>query len=383
MANKFEDIKLLGIDFSDPYDIKTFSGSSYFIWTKFKEKANLVNAFAPYPSKWVANFYKLLSFHPNRQQWKANWHSSMSFRRYLSRQAVKEINQYPQNAFNATVQVGAYFDISAGWPGYKALIADNNCVIAQATNINYQATAKYFKKLFAFEKKVYDSMDRIFSFSQFLADSFINDFGCPKDKVSIIYAGINIDEKCLFSPNKSYENKAVLFSAFDFKNKGGKILLRAFEKVRKEVPKARIIMIGPSVSDLPDYVTNYGFLSKTDRGQLEKIYEVYKEASVFVLPTLADAFPNVIREAMAARLPCVASNISSIPEMIEDGVTGYLIPKGDENALAEKLIVLLKDAGLCRKMGMAGYDRQQRLFRWDAVCGKMLSEIANDLSIND
>lgn len=380
MSNRSAKIKLLGVDFSDPYNIKTFSGSSYFIWTKFKEKASLVDAFAPYPSKWVTNYYKLLSFHPNHQQWRANWHSSIGFRKCLSRRAVKRINQYPPNAFNATVQVGAYFDISGGWPGYKALIADNNCVIAQKTNINYQATAKYFKKLFAFEKKVYDSMDRIFSFSQFLADSFVNDFGCPENKVSVIYAGINIDEKRLFASDKSYESKAVLFSAFDFKNKGGEILLGAFEKVRKEIPGARIIMIGPSVSDLPDYVTSYGFLSKTDPDQLEKIYEVYKEASIFVLPTLADAFPNVIREGMAARLPCVASNISSIPEMIEDGVTGYLIPKGDENALAEKLIVLLKDAGLCRKMGEAGYERQQRLFRWDTVCDKMLSEIADGLS---
>jgi len=376
MAYDPKELKLVGVDFSEPFDMKTFSGSSYHIWSKLKEKRVLVDSFSPYPPANIVRFFKLLSFNPDIQRWKANWHASVIFRKYISSRARKRIMLFARSSINASLQIGAYYNISSCIVGPKGLIADNNCVIAQNTNINFKSSGNWFRRLYDWEKQVYRSVDQIFCFSKFLANSFINDFGLPESKVSVIYAGINLDENKITVPNKSYNSKTVLFSGFDFKNKGGEVLLRAFDIVTKAVPGARLILTGPNINNLPDYVTNLGPLSKTNPQDLEKLYNSYKEASIFTLPTLADAFPNVIREAMAAKLPCVASDTGSMSEMIVDGKTGYIIPIGDADALANRLISLLTDENLCKIMGTAGYERQKQLFSWDAVCERIISKMS-------
>jgi len=94
-----------------------------------------------------------------------------------------------------------------------------------------------------------------------------------------------------------------------------------------------------------------------------------------VHPTLADAFPNVIREAMAAGLPCVASDIGSIPEMVTEGQTGYLVPKGNAAQLADRVLRLLANPGLAQAMGEAGYARYRERFTWARVCATIVDEL--------
>ncbi len=372
-------VNLLGIDFGDPFDIRTFSGSSPYIWAGLKKNGALADVFSPYPPEPIVNFYKLMSFRPDMRKWRATWRRSLIFRQHLSGRADKYIKQVKSGTFNSTLQIGAYFDLTRSWGGCKSLLADNNCVISQATNVNFQSSEAIFRKQYEYEKKVYNSMDRIFCFSSYLAKSFARDFGCSESRIKVVHAGINIDENIISNQTKDYNTKMVLFSGFDFKNKGGEVLLEAFRKVVREVPGAKLVMLGPKERAFPEYVINHGPLSKSDPGHLSIMADAYKSASVFVLPTLADAFPNVIREAMAARLPCVATDICAIPEMVIDGKTGYLTPLGDSDVLAERLIDLLKNPDLCRKMGEAGYERYKSLFTWDAVCDKIIREISGVL----
>jgi glycosyltransferase involved in cell wall biosynthesis len=377
---RYHKIKLLGVDFEAPFDVRTFSGSSFHIWTELKSRGLLIDAFTPRPSAAAVGYYKLRSFRPSMIKWKANWHRSVGFRRCLSALARKRIERMPAKSFNSVLQIGAYYNISGAWQGYRSLLADNNCAISQATNVNFKSSEKAFRKQYLFEKDVYDSMDRIFCFSGYLAGSFARDFGCPESKLTVVYAGINIDEKQISTDGKQYDSHTVLFSAFDFENKGGQILLDAFEQVRSAVPQAKLVLLGPTKRNLPAYVVNHGPLLKSNPDDLALIAKSYREASVFVLPTLADAFPNVVREAMAARLPCVATDLCGIPEMVEDGRTGYLIPKGDAQALAERLIYLLKNPDLCRDMGQAGYRRYREHFTWPKVCDVICNQIADALA---
>ncbi|HWR82562.1 MAG TPA: glycosyltransferase family 4 protein [Candidatus Deferrimicrobium sp.] len=379
IADKSDVVKLLGIDSEDPYGMRTFSGSSYHMWSTLRGTGALVDVFTPAPPATVVTFFKLRSFRPGLQKWKANWHRSVAYRRFLSARANRRISTLDGQSFNATLQVGAYYDISEAWNGYKALVADNNCVISQATNINFQSSERAFRRQEAFERAVYRSIDNIFCFSTYLANSFVRDFGCAPEKVVVVHAGINLDETSISGENKDYSSKTVLFSAFDFENKGGYLLLEAFDRVAARFPDARLLMLGPKPRRFPSYVTNLGPLSKSDPAQLAQIAQAYRRASVFVLPTLADAFPNVIREAMAARLPCVATNICGIPDMVLDGQTGFLTPLGDAVALAERLTVLLENPDLCRQMGEAAYARYKEHFTWKRVCHRMLATIGAGL----
>lgn len=103
-------------------------------------------------------------------------------------------------------------------------------------------------------------------------------------------------------------------------------------------------------------------------GLLEDPRLVYAAADVFVLPSVErEGLGLAILEAMACGLPVVASRVGGIPEAVEDGVTGILVPPGDPAALAAALGRLRLDRDLGRRMGEAGRDRARRLFSASAM----------------
>lgn len=83
----------------------------------------------------------------------------------------------------------------------------------------------------------------------------------------------------------------------------------------------------------------------------ELVARYYQAADVYVHPARADTFPNTVIEALACGTPVVASKVGGIPEQIIEGKTGYLVPEGNENKMAEKIIRLLENENLKTKMG--------------------------------
>src|SRR6202011_4083955 len=83
---------------------------------------------------------------------------------------------------------------------------------------------------------------------------------------------------------------------------------------------------------------------------------------VTVLPSHTEGLPNVVLEAFAAGVPVVATAVGGTPEVVEDGVNGYLVPAGDPVSLAEKIALLLRSEALRREMGARGKATVQRDF---------------------
>jgi glycosyltransferase involved in cell wall biosynthesis len=86
------------------------------------------------------------------------------------------------------------------------------------------------------------------------------------------------------------------------------------------------------------------------------------DSDVFTLPSYAEGHPWTVVEAMCAGLPVVATDTGAVAETVDDGVTGFVIPVGDVDTLAERLDRLVSDRELRRRMGLAGRDRYARLF---------------------
>jgi glycosyltransferase involved in cell wall biosynthesis len=136
--------------------------------------------------------------------------------------------------------------------------------------------------------------------------------------------------------------------------KGVHILLEAFRKVIRQVPQARLIYAGSG--DLLDLLKRkaiqYGLEKSVEfLGFVEhdNIYQVYTKGRVFIMPSIwSEQFGLAGPEALMCGLPCVASNVGGIPEWLKDGQWGYLVPPGDSEALAEKIILLLEDPRLCK-----------------------------------
>lgn len=107
--------------------------------------------------------------------------------------------------------------------------------------------------------------------------------------------------------------------------------------------------------------------------------DIFRNSDLFIHPTLSDCFPLVLLEAMQHSLPVVSTFEGGIPDIVEDGVTGYLVPPGDAGILAGKMEILIRNHGLREQMGKAGRKKYQNEFRLE-IFEKRLEEILGQVA---
>ncbi len=225
----------------------------------------------------------------------------------------------------------------------------------------------------------YQNAAMIFTISERLRQSFIDLYGIHPDKVMTAYAGPNFDMdliKAKLDIPKPAGPPTILFIAKEFKRKGGDTVAEAFKIVQSAIPDARLIFAGsstiPSEFEGIKNIISLGLLDKSNPPELDKLLNAYRKADLMVLPSRHDPFPTVIREAMFFGLPCVTSNIWAMPEMVEDGHTGFLVNPGDSQMLAERMIQILKNPELRESFGRAAMRRAESMFNWQSI-GKVLA----------
>jgi glycosyltransferase involved in cell wall biosynthesis len=184
-----------------------------------------------------------------------------------------------------------------------------------------------------------------------------------KNRIKII--SYPISEVFLAKPNVNYKNATepiVLCVAGIEPRKGLDILVKAFSLV--EV-KAQLIIKG-SVRDQA-YFTNLNRVIeelnlsekvKLDTQALEydDLVDLYRKSTVFVFPTLDDCLGVVVLEALHSKLPVVASNVGGVPEMVQDGVNGYLVPPKDVTKLADAITKVLSEPSVTKNMSECSLD---------------------------
>lgn len=127
------------------------------------------------------------------------------------------------------------------------------------------------------------------------------------------------------------------------------ILLTAWQRL---VAPARLLVVGDGTLRrlLQEQAQKLGLHDVKFLGNCENVYEILREADVFVLPSEREGMPNVLLEAMSFGLACVASKVGAVPELLGGGV-GMLVPPGDANALAGALGNLLSNPAMRAEMG--------------------------------
>jgi len=182
-------------------------------------------------------------------------------------------------------------------------------------------------------------------------------------------------------------NRHVLLLANIDSNKGHFDVLKAMPRVLEVVPDCQFVFAGAEREkgslarmkemirqmDLGQHIRFLGPVS----GQRKR--DVLADACVLILPSYVENMPLSIMEGMASGLPVIASSVGAIPEMVDEGVSGFLINPGDFASLADKICRLLRDTEFRRKMGMKGRERAEELWhsksvvqRNSALYGQML-----------
>jgi glycosyltransferase involved in cell wall biosynthesis len=165
--------------------------------------------------------------------------------------------------------------------------------------------------------------------------------------------------------------------------KGHRFLLDAWPSVQAGTPEARLLIVGEG-SEADALRAQASSLGIADRvvftGRREDISALTAELSVAVLPSLREAQGISILEAMARRVPVVASAVGGIPEVITSGVDGLLVERADPEALAVAVSRLLGDASLRRRIGDAGYRTVAERFSIDAQVRRIESVYDEELA---
>jgi len=150
--------------------------------------------------------------------------------------------------------------------------------------------------------------------------------------------------------------------------KGHAVFLAAARMVLREVPNAAFLVVGdgPLRESLEFQAASMGIGSAVlFTGQISDMGSLYALTDVLAISSLTEGIPNVLLEAFAYGKPAVATAVGGIPEVLEDGVTGSLIPPGEATLLSQHLIALLRDDALRAKMGRAAQERIRTRFNFE------------------
>ena len=144
-------------------------------------------------------------------------------------------------------------------------------------------------------------------------------------------------------------------------------LVRALTAVRSAFT-AQVVGDGPERPAVEAEIRAAGLLEQVElMGERRDVPQLLEDADVFVLSSRSEGAPLSVLEAMAAGLPVVASAVGGVPEIVDDGATGLLVPPGDTTALTAAIERLLADASLRARMGAAGWQRVRERFDVDQL----------------
>jgi L-malate glycosyltransferase len=158
--------------------------------------------------------------------------------------------------------------------------------------------------------------------------------------------------------------------------KGLRELVHCAAVVRERVPQARFVIWGggPLRADLETLVARLDLCGTVEfRGPTAHPEAALRECDVYVLPSLSEACPNVLLEAMATRLPVVASAVGGVPELVQHGATGLLVPPRDPAALGEAVVRIVEDRALAARLAEAGRRRIEADFEVTRMIGRVES----------
>jgi glycosyltransferase involved in cell wall biosynthesis len=245
--------------------------------------------------------------------------------------------------------------------------------------------------------KLLTSVDMVLGVSQYISQKAQRRFGSGKTRFHTLYNGVDFDRFAAASPIETGVRR-ILFVGRLSPEKGPHVLLKAFKQIASQFPDVALDLIGPDsvlsrefvdpgredpdlerltsfFSDRASYGAHLRSLVSPDlKGRVRFVGTLpyddlptrYASAEMLVVPSVFDEpFGLPLAEAMAAGVPCIATQAGAFPEIVDHQRTGLLVPRADASALAAAIREILTDPHRSREMGTSGRERCRLLFSWD------------------
>ncbi|MGH9434257.1 MAG: glycosyltransferase [Terriglobia bacterium] len=214
--------------------------------------------------------------------------------------------------------------------------------------------------------------------SQAVRNFMIDDDGYSTGKIQVVLNGIDVDQFSQIKagrrevlPGLNPEHRVVtLVANMNVATKGHAELIEAARSVCSRVPQARFVLVGDGRerAGLELRVQKVGLAGKVMfLGRRTDVPEILKCSDLSVLPSWAEGLPNVVMESVAVGTPVVATRVGGTPEIIEDEVSGLLVPPRDPAALAAAIIRLLEDPELAARMASKAIETLRERFSFSRM----------------
>jgi glycosyltransferase involved in cell wall biosynthesis len=199
--------------------------------------------------------------------------------------------------------------------------------------------------------------------------------GIPAERIAVVPYGIDPAPMAKASTRDHNRFRVLYVGQIDIR-KGLRYLIAAFEQLRH--PNKELWIVGPTTSQtgiadltLPTGTRFFGVLKG------EELAQVYREANVFVLPTIEEGLALVLGEALSFGVPVVTTVNSGGDDLFTDGVEGFIVSIRSPDAIAERLQQLADQPELRMKMSLAAQARSRGLQSWDETGARLVKTLAS------
>ncbi len=169
------------------------------------------------------------------------------------------------------------------------------------------------------------------------------------------------------------EDGSILFFGRIHDYKGLIYLFKALEYIKKDIPHVNVIIAGRGNLEKYDHLikdnSNLEIINRYIEDEL--VAELFQRASVVVMPYTEGSQSGIIPIAYSFKKPVVVTDVGSIPEVVEDGVTGFIVPPKDPEALANATLAILKNNQLRKEMGSNAHKKMKDELSWDDISKRL------------
>lgn len=318
-----------------------------------------------------------LFFHPvNLFEFATTRWTLSSLLNTFSFRAYQELNRLEQEGLfdlihdNQTLGYGIWMMKLRGHPVvaniHHPIAIDRENALRQSKNIG-QRISRMLWYPWVMQQRVARQLDYIITGSDASAESIVEAVGIPREGIRAIHDGVETE---VFQPLDDVQpvpNQVLFVGNSEDRNKGIRYLLKALQRLRSEVPFHLRVVHHPASRGAPRMVQELGLHGRVtflEQLSTDELVREYNSAQLLVSPSLYEGFGLPAAEAQACGAPVIATSAGALPEIVEDGVTGMIVPPGNSAALAKAIAALIEQPDRCREMGAAGAKRIRERFSW-------------------
>ncbi len=241
-------------------------------------------------------------------------------------------------------------------------------------------------------RKLYGSFDRIIAHAEankrVILELLTSDAAkiavVPHGEYSMIAGAVKSKRDARESLAIPRQGKVLLFFGYIRKYKGLSLLLEALAQARRRIPDLFLVIAGEAKEDFSIYEKQMETLGLTDiiRSDvgyvaMEEIPNYFSAADLVVLPYSNIYQSGIVYMAYAYERPVIVTDVGGLPEVVEEGKTGYIVPAGDEGALARAIEKAVSDMNRLEEMGRYGFRQGKEKYSWSHIAGRT-AEIYKD-----